>query len=471
MGTETPRSKTVQRTAAVPTRLPTRTPAAVASVSTNTKVSSPHDAAEREASLLAQTIMRMGTRKSAANNPRVGSVGVLRKGSQGEPEDRKVFRKEEGGGEKLNAAAADLIRGAGSGTPLPMGVRRVMEPRLRANFGNVTIHTSETSAKLNRMLSAKAFTVGRQIFFGEGRFQPDTDEGQELIAHELTHTLQGGGVAAGVDTAVVFRSSLWDAASKGVGQLVDAAGELFSLDAVLKFIGEKATALPGFEKFSLVIGKNPVTGTKVERTGVQVLQTIVTWMPFGDKVIKALENHNILARAGGWIDEKFAQFSDLVGEIKNALDVFISNRKLADVTNLGAVWEDAKRIFSEPIQKIKSFVGGLVGEILVFIKNIILIPIARLAEGTDGYDLLKAILRVDPITNEPVVPNAEMLVGGFMKLIGRQDVWENIKKAKAVERVWQWAQNAVGTLKGFVAQIPGLFVNAWNLLEIGRAHV
>ncbi len=58
-------------------------------------------------------------------------------------------------------------------------------------------------------------------------------------------------------------------------------------------------------------------------------------------------------------------------------------------------------------------------------------PLAKLAEGTRGYDLLKAVLGKDPITGEPVPRTAETLIGGFMKLIGQEEVWENMKKANA----------------------------------------
>ncbi|GAB3374108.1 hypothetical protein GCM10027431_26400 [Lysobacter rhizosphaerae] len=48
---------------------------------------------------------------------------------------------------------------------------------------------------MSRDLSARAFTVGQHIFFGRHEFQPDRNSGRELIAHELTHTIQQGGSA------------------------------------------------------------------------------------------------------------------------------------------------------------------------------------------------------------------------------------------------------------------------------------
>jgi hypothetical protein len=46
-------------------------------------------------------------------------------------------------------------------------------------------------------LNAQAFTTGNDIYFNEGKYQPDTQSGKSLLAHELTHVVQqgGGGVA------------------------------------------------------------------------------------------------------------------------------------------------------------------------------------------------------------------------------------------------------------------------------------
>src|SRR4030095_10063138 len=56
--------------------------------------------------------------------------------------------------------------------------------------GNVNIHSGSEAIQMNRELNAKAFTVGSDIYFSEGQYNPASDEGKHLLAHELTHTLQ-----------------------------------------------------------------------------------------------------------------------------------------------------------------------------------------------------------------------------------------------------------------------------------------
>nr|MCU0474881.1 DUF4157 domain-containing protein [Anaerolineae bacterium] len=55
-------------------------------------------------------------------------------------------------------------------------------------------HTDAQSDTLNRSVGAKAFTQGSDIFFKSGAFQPESSDGQHLLAHELTHTIQQGAV-------------------------------------------------------------------------------------------------------------------------------------------------------------------------------------------------------------------------------------------------------------------------------------
>lgn len=79
----------------------------------------------------------------------------------------------------------------GPGAPLPSSVRRTMEPRLGADLSGVTVSTSSASSQAASALGARAFTVGSDIHFGSGEYAPGTKEGDRLLAHELTHVVQG----------------------------------------------------------------------------------------------------------------------------------------------------------------------------------------------------------------------------------------------------------------------------------------
>ncbi len=91
----------------------------------------------------------------------------------------------------LDEGTADRInRGRSEGQLLNTQTQMQMGASLGHDFGNVHVHTSRESDQLNRQLGARAFTTGQDVFFRDGAYQPHTSDGQELIAHELTHVIQ-----------------------------------------------------------------------------------------------------------------------------------------------------------------------------------------------------------------------------------------------------------------------------------------
>lgn len=92
----------------------------------------------------------------------------------------------EGGDLALDQPAQE----AGSSRPLPPGVRRLLELRLGADFSSVRVHDDGHASDLARTIGAEAFTTGHDIYFGAGRFRPDSKPGLKLIAHELAHVVQ-----------------------------------------------------------------------------------------------------------------------------------------------------------------------------------------------------------------------------------------------------------------------------------------
>src|SRR5438309_2319918 len=58
--------------------------------------------------------------------------------------------------------------------------------------GSAATRPIVSTAQQTAALNANAFTVGEHIFFGRDKFQPESNSGRQLIAHELTHTIQQG---------------------------------------------------------------------------------------------------------------------------------------------------------------------------------------------------------------------------------------------------------------------------------------
>ena len=76
------------------------------------------------------------------------------------------------------------------GQHLPGATRAFFESRFNYNFSHVRVHTGAQAAEAARAMNARAFTIGRDMVFGSGQYAPESNEGQQLLAHELTHVVQ-----------------------------------------------------------------------------------------------------------------------------------------------------------------------------------------------------------------------------------------------------------------------------------------
>ncbi|HKX29006.1 MAG TPA: DUF4157 domain-containing protein [Blastocatellia bacterium] len=86
-----------------------------------------------------------------------------------------------------------INRSRGGGRALDEDVRARMEPAIGADFSGVRVHTDARADTLSRAVNARAFTVGQDVYFRQGAYQPGSSSGRELLAHELTHVVQQSG--------------------------------------------------------------------------------------------------------------------------------------------------------------------------------------------------------------------------------------------------------------------------------------
>jgi len=388
------------------------------------------------------------------------------------------------------APAPSTLNGS-AGHPLDSGTQAFMEPVVGQDLAQVRVHTDTHAGQAAQNLNANAFTTGHDIYFAPGQYSPSSSTGLGLVAHDLTHVVQQsqGSVSPGVSQPGDAHEQQAEAVQRAVMsgtaappseappatpsvmpsvQREDAGGEEPSgiIGKALHYFADKANYIPGFRLFTVILGVNPIDMSRVDPSPANIMRAIVEVAPGGALITQGLDAYGVFDKVGTWVSQQLHTLGLAVSSIKQALDKFVGTLGLGDVLDLGGVWERAKQIFTDPVDRIKNFVVGLVTGILGFIRDAVLMPLAKLAEGTRGWDLLTAVLGKNPITGEPVPRNADTLIGGFMKLIGEEETWNNLKKSNALPRAWAWFQGALGTLIGFVSQIPTLFINALKSLEL-----
>ena len=149
------------------------------------ELTTPGDSYEKEADRMADHVMRSAFSVSDGDgqSPRqTVSRPIVSRRSSGS-----------GGVAVDSQTESGIMSSRGGGSSLPTALRSRMETGFGADFSNVRIHNDSTAAFLSNSIQAKAFTYGNDIYFNRGQYSPSSSDGQRLIAHELTHTLQQTG--------------------------------------------------------------------------------------------------------------------------------------------------------------------------------------------------------------------------------------------------------------------------------------
>jgi hypothetical protein len=250
----------------------------------------------------------------------------------------------------------------GKGEPLPAASRAYFEPRFGQDLSHVRVHSGAEAGELAQGVGARAFTVGRDIVFGEGHYEPASAKGRWLMAHELTHVLQQQeGVARSVGAIPLQQSGprvqrgllgkIWS----GVKKAASAVGGAIAKGA--------STVWGGIKKGAAAVGRGAKwlggkvwKGIKaVSKWGWNVLKAggAMVWSSIVEtpgriwRVLKHLGSGVAGVAKWLWQGLKLAWHLDFKGLGKWLVDGFLSGAawvgrliaKLIDVAGIGEVWD------------------------------------------------------------------------------------------------------------------------------------
>jgi outer membrane protein OmpA-like peptidoglycan-associated protein len=150
------------------------------------------DPLEHEANRVADRVMRMPDPEISTTS---APLQISRKCAACEEEE--TVRKKPAGKAEIAANEApgtvrEILRSPGQ--PLDASSLAYFEPRFGHDFSGLRVHTGAAAERSAQDVNAHAYTVGLHLVFGAGRFAPRTGEGRRLIAHELAHVVQQGGL-------------------------------------------------------------------------------------------------------------------------------------------------------------------------------------------------------------------------------------------------------------------------------------
>lgn len=134
-----------------------------------------------------------------------GAVGAPLQGAVGNRAFSAIVARSGGlaGDGAVNPDVRAAIASAqGGGRPLDPGLAKDLEPGFGEPLADVRVHTGDDADALTRSVQARAFAVGRDVWFAEGEYQPGTESGRRLVAHEVAHAVQQGPAAVPADLQV-----------------------------------------------------------------------------------------------------------------------------------------------------------------------------------------------------------------------------------------------------------------------------
>jgi hypothetical protein len=147
-----------------------------------------NDPYEREADAVADKVMRMSDTETLQT--KLSPIDIQRKCAHCEEEEKLQMKGESnsGGGMIAPAVVSNVVNSPGQS--LDAGTRGFMESRFGYDFGNVKVHNDSLAHQSSSEINALAYTHGNHVVFGEGQYQPNSNSGKQLLAHELAHVVQ-----------------------------------------------------------------------------------------------------------------------------------------------------------------------------------------------------------------------------------------------------------------------------------------
>ncbi|HEY9607359.1 MAG TPA: DUF4157 domain-containing protein, partial [Allocoleopsis sp.] len=411
----------------------------------------------------------------------------------------------------------------GSGQPLADSTRTFFESRFGYDFGGVRVHTDSQAAETASHLNAQAFTIGRNIFFGAGRYEPHTTSGQWLLAHELTHTVQQSPQPLTATSKVVqshphtrTQSSQFlqrqapeeekpeTIQTKAEGAIAQRAApkaislstssnpagaitqpqsmavspaptqvqgifgiELPSINTVLNWAAERAANIPGFTLLTVILGRNPINNQPVARNAVNLIRGIMGLVPGGELLFQGLQASGAIDRVATWLEQQIDQLNITWEGIVALFTRALNSLSARDILDLRGAGERVLNIFRPTIDRIRALANSLGSRVIQFIKEAILRPVGQFAQRLSFYPLLTVILGKNPITDEEVDRSPTNVIRGILLIIpGGEEKFQQLQQSGVLDRAFAWFNEQVTRLNLTWNSIKALFARAWDVLGI-----
>lgn len=334
----------------------------------------------------------------------------------------------------------------GGGTPLSGKVKTEMESGIGADFSNVRIHNDATAVQMNKQLGAQAFATGNNIYFNEGKYNPNSKDGKHLLAHELTHTVQQG------------------AAIRKKPEPVSPAPEMIQgsfLDLVPDWIINEARHIPGYTLFTVIIAYDPLREVDVERTPINLIEGLMGLVPFGTAIFDKLQEYGILQQVFDWVEGKLGELGLTIDAILKLVEEVWDEVSFPYTDIIDLVTEK----FNELVHRITSFVSATVDQVITWIKEALIGVAEPILAENKAWSLIKKIIKYDPLRDEEVNATTVEILEDFLLLIDKQTELEQMREKGTLQKTADWLDTQVGIFNSLLGELRGLITSAWDAIQ------
>jgi Domain of unknown function (DUF4157) len=377
----------------------------------------------------------------------------------------KILKEEETQlqGELSPTFEAKLRRNLTGGFEMPGSLRDFMEQRFGVDFGRVRFHTDEAAAELTAEAGAQAFAYGNHVFFKPGKYQPETEEGKWLIAHELTHVIQQGHAHSEQEEQTVQTKAEEKMQSKPEG--VSASSQKVQGSWLGDRINNWLRNIPGWTLLTVLIGFNPVTSSSVARSAVNLFQGFLELIPLvGRPIFDKLQESGLLTRAGAWLDSVTGQLGISMASIRDTFSRCWNEMGVTEGIsgNIAII----HRHFDPVVNRIVNFARQVINRVVQFLRETLFVPLNNFLLPIPGWNLFTVIIGRNPLTGAAVPRTAMNFVSGFADFIpeGKERL-KQIVDSRALQRVYAWYQKETTDRNLTWARISATFTQAWDSLD------
>ena len=340
---------------------------------------------------------------------------------------------------------SNLNSSKGSGSPLSGNVKGEMESGFGTDFSNVKIHTDSKATQMNQQLGSQAFATGNNIYFNEGKYNPNSQSGKHLLAHELTHTIQQG-------ASVRKKPEVTPAPEMIQGSF---------LDLVPDWIIDQARHIPGYTLFTVIIAYDPLRQVDVERSPINLIEGLMGLIPFGTAIFDKLQEYGILQQVFDWVEGKLSELGLTIDGILDLVEEVWDEVSFPYTDIIDLVTEK----FEEVVNRITSFVSETVDQVITWIKEALIDVAEPLLAENKAWDLIKKIIKYDPLRDEAVNATTVEILEDFLILIGKQTELEQMREKGTLQKTADWLDTQVGTFTSLLGELRGLITSAWDAIQ------